>query len=179
MSLQVGDIAFSYPKKLGFYSRAVRWFTNSKWSHCFYVAPPYMGELMVIETDLKIQVVPFHKEYVVKNADAFEVYTPSMASMDDRYLACSKAFKETAGQTYGFLSILWFALKMLFRAGWKDNFFTDGVICSELLLIYLKNLGGPYADAFSHLTVNETSPQDIYEVVVFRPDLFQKVGLDA
>lgn len=177
--MDVGDIAFSYPKDLGFYSRAVRFLTRSSWSHCFYVAPPYMGELMVIETDLKVQAVPYYKEYVVKGADHFEAWTPVAASFDEKYAACYKAFQMTAGETYGFLSISWFALKNIFRAGWKENFFTDGVICSELVLIYLKCLNEKYADAFEDLTPDEVSPEDIYRVVLSRPDLFKLVGKNA
>lgn len=174
-----GCIAFSHPKKLGFYSKSVRYFTKSQWSHCFFVGPAYMGELIVIETDLKVQAVPFWKEYIQKDADVFEVYCPAVASMEDMETAARVAFLSGAGETYGFLSIPWFAIRSLYRRIFKGdlkvNFSRSGMICSELLVIYLKALGGEYERAFQHLSDNETSPEDIYEVVTARPDLFQRI----
>jgi hypothetical protein len=175
----IGSIGFSHPKKMGFYSKAVRWFTKSNWSHCFYIAPQYMGELMVIETDLKVQVVPFIKEYQVKAADNFELYLPFKAEEEEIYNACKSAFSKTAGETYGFFSIPWFAvrsiLNSLFRIVLKKNYVSSGVICSELVIIFLKDLGGEYEKAFSTLSVEETSPEDIYKIVISRPDLFVKI----
>ena len=175
-----GDIAFSSPVKLGFYSRSVRFFTKSKWSHCFYIGPEYMGMYMAIETDLKVQVVPFQKEYIEKKEDVYELYRPIKATLSDVHTASKATFYITAGETYGFFQIPWFALRSLFK--WffnktlKNNIETDGVICSELLIIYLQGLGGLYLDAFKHCKINETSPEDIYEIVLSRPDLFEFVG---
>ena len=172
-----GDIAFGHPKNLGFYSKAVRFFTKSKWSHCFFVGPDYCGELVAIEADLKVQVVPFYKEYIEKKVDAYQVYRPIKTRDKDVLRATKTVFHITAGETYGFLQIPWFAIRSILKNlfGWilTKNWKPDGVICSELLLIYIQALGGEYLDAFKHLKVNETSPQDIFEIVIHRPDLFE------
>lgn len=58
---------------------------------------------------------------------------------------------------------------------WK-NFKTEGAICSESLIIYLKALGGEYEEAFKDLTQDETSPEDIYRIVKSKSDLFLFIG---
>jgi len=176
--MKVGAIFFSHPKALGFYSRGVRYFTKSKWSHCFYVGPAYMGELMAIETDLKLQVVPFQKEYIEKNQDTFEAFYPTKASATEVLAASKLAYRETAGETYGFLSIPWFAFraKLSFLFSFKKNFSSSGAICSELLVKYIRYLGGRYAECVSHLTDDETSPEDLYKVVLANKDLFERIG---
>lgn len=179
--MKVGAIFFSSPRNPGFYSRAVKYFTKSKWSHCFYVGPAYMGELMAIETDLKLQVVPFQKEYVEKNEDVYEAFYPQMASSVDVLNAAKLAFRETAGQTYGFLSIPWFAVraKLGHLFSFKKNYSTSGAICSELLVKYIRALGGEYEKCVSHLTDDETSPEDLYTIVLSRQDLFKRIGENA
>ena len=58
---QAGDIAFSSPADPGFYSRAVRWFTKSEWSHCFLLSHDYLGHTVVMEADLCVQIVSFDR----------------------------------------------------------------------------------------------------------------------
>lgn len=176
--MKCGAVFFSHPRNMGFYSKGVRYFTKSKWSHCFYIGPPYMGELMVIETDLKLQVVPFEKEYVEKNQDIYEAHFPVKASGADILGACKVAYRQSAGETYGFFSIPWFAFRA--KLGWlfsfKKNFSTSGAICSESLVKYIRALGGEYEKCVSHLTDDETSPEDLYKIVLDRKDLFNLVG---
>lgn len=165
-------------KRSGFYPNAVRFFTKSKWSHCFVVIPQVLGELSVIEADLKVQIVPFQKEYVEKNADYYEVWEPIYATDSDVYRATTDIFIKNAGEIYGFLQIPWFAWRAfmrIFGVKLRRNWFKDGEICSELLWSYLMELGPKYRNAFSILTEDECSPEDIYEIVLSRPDLFQFV----
>jgi hypothetical protein len=177
---KAGDIAFSYPVALGFYSRAVRFFTKSMWSHCFFLCDDYLGQRMVFESDLKAQLVPFEKEYIESQVDAYELYRPSRARGNQITEACKFSFYVTAGETYGFLSIPWFALRetIFWITGKKlgKNFKKSGSICSESLLLYIHGLGEEYGEAFKHLTRDETSPEDIYKVVKSRPDLFHYIG---
>ncbi len=177
---KAGDIAFSYPADMGFYSKGVRWFTKSLWSHCFHLSIDYLGKRMVFETDLKAQLVPFEKEYIEKQGDAYELWRPIKATQADILGAAKHSFFEVAGETYGFLSIPWFAVRetvywITGKKLWK-NFKPEGAICSESLIIYLKALGGEYSEAFKGLTRDETSPEDIYRIVKSRPDLFEFIG---
>ena len=177
---KAGDIAFSYPVELGFYSRGVRFFTKSFWSHSFHLSIDYLGQRMVFETDLKAQLVPFEKEYIEKKADAYEIWRPIKATAPEILHATKHSYFSIAGETYGFLSIPWFAVREMVywitkKKLWK-NFKTEGAICSESLIVYIQALGGEYLEAFKSLTRDETSPEDIYRIVKSRPDLFELIG---
>ena len=164
----------------GWYPRAVRFFTRSKWSHCFILANSYLERNCVLEADLKVQLVDFEKEYIKKVADSWRIYDPVQATSSEKNYAAAETFKEYNGQTYGFLQILGMAIRIMLR--WLGisknmrNLFPSGVICSELVLYYLKALGGEYEDAFKHLSLDETSPDDIYQVIYDNPKLFRFVG---
>lgn len=176
--IRAGDIGFGGKRK-GFYPKAVRWFTSSRWSHNFFVTPPVLGELSVLEADLKVQLVPFQKEYIEKNADYWEIWRPIKANESRVYQSSAETYLLEAGEIYGFAQILWFAVRQLLSklgisiAG--RNWFPDGTICSETLWKYLVALGGDYKAAFYHLGENEASPEDIYRIVKARPDLFEFV----
>lgn len=174
--IQCGDIGISN-RPTGWYPAGVRFFTRSKWSHTFIVANPYLERPTALEADLKVQLVDFEKEYIHKKADSWIVYEPIKASKEEKAHAAADTFRYYNGETYGFLQIPWF----MFRAFLKwigigktaNNWFPGGVICSELVLYYLKALNEEYAQAFAHLDLDETSPQDIYSVVSSRLDLFR------
>mgnify|MGYP002353996246 FL=1 len=175
--IRPGMIGFG-GKRSGFYPNAVRFFTKSKWSHCFVVINQVFGEVSVIEADLKVQVVPFHREYVEKNADYYEVWEPIAATDSDVLRATSSVYLQDAGKIYGFLQIPWFAFRAVMRffgVELRRNWYRDGEICSELLWNYLMQLGPKYKNAFSVFTEDECSPEDLYDIVLIRPDLFQLV----
>lgn len=174
---RAGDIAFSMPAKPGFYSRGVAFFTASRWSHCFFLCADYAGMRSVLEADLKVQLVPFEIEYVEKQNDKYEIYRPIAARPESVSAACEYTFIAYAGATYGFFEIPWFAvraiLNKLFKVLLRGNFVKSGVICSELLVDYLKIID---TETFSKLSSDDTSPEDIYKVIKSRPDLFEYIG---
>lgn len=173
--IKPGDIGLSNKRK-GWYPAAVRFFTRSKFSHVFIVGHEFYNELTVIEADLKVQVVPFKKEYIEKNADAYKIYRPKLASQKEIYKALAKTYQSAAGETYGFMQIPWFAVRSIlgkFGIKLSHNWFPIGQICSETPVGYLKDLGQPYAVASINLTPNETSPEDIAKIILAREDLFE------
>lgn len=176
---RVGDIGLSH-RRSGFYSRAVSFFTQSYWTHGFIICAGMDGETAALEADLKVQLVPFSKEYGTKNNDAFEIYRPIKASESNKAEASRATYWMYAGDTYGFLQIAWFiwdwfCKKIRIKSG--RNWFPTGVICSELQLYYLQSLNDPYKEAFKHLTLNEVNPDAIADIVRARPDLFELIML--
>lgn len=176
---QAGDIAFSHPVKLGFYSKAVRFLTKSKWSHCFFMPHDYLGYVSVMEADLCVQMVPFKKEYIEKENDCYEIYRPIKATRMDIIKSSQKCFELDTGKAYGFLEIPWHAVKAIL--GWfgiklENNPIDTGEICNEVLYSYLKNLGGEYEKAISQLKSSDTNPEEIYKIVLDRVDLFEFIG---
>jgi hypothetical protein len=141
--------------------------------------PEYLGELSVLEADLKVQLVPFQKEYVQKNADYYEVWRPINVSDPDILKACSDIYRSDAGEIYGFLQIPWFAIRQILRRVGINmngrNWFPSGEICSETLWSYLSRLPMEYSCLVSGVGENECSPEDLYAVVQSRSDLFKKI----
>lgn len=176
--IRPGDIGFAGKRK-GFYPNAVRWFTASRWSHCLVVTPPVLGHLSVIEADLMVVMRPWEKEYVERNNDYYEIWRPKKVTESKIFNACASLYRQDAGEIYGFLAISWFAVRQLFSkigitiAG--NNWFPSGEICSETQWQYLVNLGGEYRVLFEGLGENENSPEDLYRLVISRPDLFEFV----
>lgn len=177
---QAGDIAFSAPAKAGFYSKAVMFFTKSEWSHCFFLSHDYLGKTVVMEADLCVQIVSFDKEYIEKQADVYKMFRPKLASKMDIINACVKTFDENAGQAYGFLEIPWHMFRAVlnwFGFKLKNNPTNTGVICNELLYSFIYNLGGPYTDALAGIISSDTNPQELYDMVLSRRDLFDLIGM--
>jgi len=173
-----GDIGFAGKRKSTFYSRAVKWFTKSRWSHNFVVMPKFIGELCVLEAEVNVVLRLFEKEYVEKNNDYYEVWRPKKATPKEIVDAARESFKTDAGEIYGFMQIPWFAARsLLSRVGinLSKNWFPSGEICSETLWGYLYNLGGEYRLEAEKLGENECSPQDLYDLVKKREDLFSFV----
>lgn len=178
--IRPGDIGFA-GKRHGFYPKAVRWFTNSRWSHCLVITPPILGHLSVIEADLMVVMRTWEKEYVERNNDYYEVWRPTKANESQVFKACAGLYRSDAGEVYGFLSILWFAIRQgLSKIGIPlagRNWFPGGEICSETLWQYLYNLGGEYRNLVVPLGEDESSPEDLYASIRSRPDLFEFVCL--
>lgn len=175
--IRPGDIGFGGKRK-GFYPSAVRWFTKSRWSHCFVIIPPVLGEASLIEAEVNVVIRTWQKEYVEKNADYYEIWRPNIISESKIYNACAELYKSDAGEIYGFMQIPWFAARSILRLvgiELKKNPFPNGEICSETHWRYIMNLGGEFAKALDGITEDECSPQDIYSVVKGRPDLFSFV----
>lgn len=135
-------------------SRLIQWFTGSKWSHVMLVLDATLdGDRLVLEAThaggVKLSLLsgfnPQHLEVYDTDPEDWNI-TPVK-----RYL----------GVAYGTLQIIGFALAKLLKL--KHNPIGKGVICSELVLMYL--LHSPFADEFKDLEINKTSPQDLYEII--------------
>src|ERR1051325_10986824 len=137
MQVQAGDIAFSGKRKYNFYSHTVEKITGSKWSHSFFLLGDICGELSALEADLKVQAVPWQREYVEADNDYYEVWRPVKASAEDIARAAKFCYHEYSGEMYGFLEIPWFIWRVLAHCWFglqpKKNWSTSGIICSELL----------------------------------------------
>lgn len=175
--IQQGDIAFSGKAKWSFYSRGVMWFTKSRWSHCFFLLGDVCGHLSVLESELNVQTVPFEREYIQKQVDYYEIYRLTAASQEDLQRAAKESYHLMSGQMYGFLQIPWFmyraAMKRWFGLDRHKNWSTGGVICSELLYNYIYAVGGEYRELLKDFGPDNVSPQDLYDIALARPDLFQ------
>lgn len=179
MDVKSGNIVFSGKRDSNWYSNSVKYITQSKWSHSFIVAGSALGELSAMECDLDVTLVPWQSQYVEKNADYYEVYNPIKASQEDIDRAAKYCYDNYAEEPYGFLEIPWFVYR-IYAKKWfgidsKTNWSNQGMFCSGLTYNYLVQLGGEYALLVKDFKENTMSPQDLYQLVLARLDLFEFV----
>ena len=161
-----GTVGFTR-KKGNFISKAIRWFTGSKWSHTF----------------IMYQVEP---EPLVVEAGIFEVLIDLPAKYDTHHYVT--AYFEPAGFSseeiergiarvrskievhYGWLQLLGFIPVVIFRRlfGLKiSNPSKGGIICSELVLLYLRALEP--GSKWDSMDKNATSPEDLFVEISKHP----------
>lgn len=136
----------------GFFSRMIRKFTGSEWSHCFIVLDDkFHGIDLVFESTAKGGVrLSLLSE---KDNDRVELYeipgTPSIEPVLKYY-----------GRKYGYLQIFGFVIaKALFL---KNNPITKDYVCSEIALRFMLENG--YQE-FSNIKPNNATPEDMHSVV--------------
>ena len=179
MDVQQGDISFSGKRASNWYSDGVKAITESKWSHSFIVAGLALGELSAMEADLDVTMVSWQSQYVDKNNDYYEVWRPIKASQSNIEAAAKYCYNNYAEEPYGFLEIPWFIYRIYakkwFGINATTNWSSSGMFCSGLTYNYLYQLGGEYRDILKDFKDNTMSPQDLYNIVLARPDLFEFV----
>jgi hypothetical protein len=83
------------------------------------------------------------------------------------------------GYMYGYLQLLGFAFVYIWLAitGRRvNNPIKGGIICSELVIIYLKNVF-PHDEEIQKMDRNTTAPEDIYEFIWRNPDKFEEIPI--
>lgn len=166
-----GAIGFSRQKG-SWLSKAIRWFTRSKWSHTFiiYQVEP---EILVAEAGtFEVKLVPITKYESSKYVTTF--FFPELIPVTDIEAGIKRARKEIE-KPYGWFQILGFipvvVLKRLLGLKIK-NPMRGGVICSELVLECLRGME-PHKH-WGSFQKDSVSPEDIYEELVAHPS-FRRV----
>lgn len=166
-----GTIGFC-TKRANWVSRIIRWFTCSRWSHT-YVIRQNTPDILVLEASkFQVQIVPITKYESRKYKNVFFLPDGYKPEDIDRGLERAGAKIE---QHYGWLQILGFIPVIIARRllGMKiKNVARGGVVCSELVLQYLKGLDpeGPW----KILQKDTTSPEDLHQLL-FNCARFKKV----
>lgn len=157
-----GTIGFC-TKRASFVSKVIRWFTRSRWSHT-YVIRQVEPDILVLEAStFQVQLVPVTKYESRKYANVF--FRPE--GFKDADVSCGLMKAEEKIEThYGWLQLVGnipvIIAKRLFGLKIR-NLSRGGVVCSELVLQYLRGLdpSGPWGS----LDKNTVSPEDLYEVL--------------
>jgi hypothetical protein len=175
-------IGFSNNKEGG---RIIRFFTRSKISHTFVFTFSLSGRPAVQEASASVQIVPFLSRYHGNPKYSYEVYevTASSVTTEDVEGALSQIFEEFAGVKYGWLQTLWFPYRWFLEAVMgrryvyrEKNWFTHGVICSELLFWYLKYLDPHFSALLKEYDPDTVQPSDLLKVVQAHPECFRLVA---
>lgn len=171
----LGAVGFETERR-SFISRAIRWFTRSRWSHVFLVLPedPVTREREIVEASFrgvyKDSIAKYRKRGIQTRIFLVD------ADMEDRIDALADRLTNV-GARYGFLQVLGFALILPLR--WIGvrvrNPLTGGYVCSEFVLGYLRELElNPRA--FDDLDKDSTTPADLFTIIEEHP-MFQEMEL--
>lgn len=115
------------------------------------------GDHLVLEAVMSGVRVNFLSNFTPKE---LEIYT---TIPDDWNI---NSVKQYIGTKYGKLQIVGYTIAKIF--GLKHNPIGQGIICSELVLLYL--ITSPLSNEFKKLQLNKTSPQDLYQIISQNPN---------
>lgn len=174
--MEYGHVCFSYTKD-EFIPKAISWFTKSKWSHTFITVPAMLGKELVLECGGNgVDIVMFDQAYRDNTHQSYEVYRVKVDkdTIDQAVLKCMDRLETS----YGYLEYPWFMWRSVNR--WfgrdikdQDNWSTDKEVCAGLVDIFVDELGlQVLTKDFGNNSVNA---QDLYEIVLANPNLFNLI----
>jgi hypothetical protein len=164
--------------KGGALAALIRWFTGSPVSHSLLVTEPIAGVESAQEALMHVAVTPFARDYREDPTQEYWLYRPRFAPPERVREALARCHEEFTGARYGFLQLLWFVWRWLAEKLGRDvrhdrNWFSEGVICSELVYWYLRYLGSPEVDALlAPFSPDTIQAEDIRQILMSHPELF-------
>lgn len=180
--IEPGMVFFSNNKK-GLFPKLIRFFTESKISHSGLITHPLGGVASVQEASQVVQVVPFER-YLKSKTEEYVVYRikPELVSQDIMREALRQCHLEFSGVHYGVLQCVWFVYAWAYKKITKrkyvprgKNWFTQGLVCSELIYWYLYKLGNQFFSLVRHFNPDTIQAQDLLDIVIANPQIFEKV----
>jgi len=174
-------IGFSTPRKFNPASAVVRWFTQSKASHAFFIYFDHDWHLdMVLEAhEVGFRLIPYER-FQQRNR-IVAVYTPML----DINVGTARVVKEFLGRAYDFGGLFGMSIVMLgrwLRRKWRNPWDSSkAAFCSEACVLALKYSDYPKAE---HLTPHEMGPQDLMdfldrEAILSSNQLIKKQSVDS
>jgi hypothetical protein len=128
--LKPGDIGFMMTHN-NVISKIFRWAMGSKWSHSFLVHEVTPRHVYTSETsDFEVQI-HLLEVYLNNPHVSLEVWRKEELSEGERRRIAEQAVKKNLGDTYGYLQLVSFGLRILLRkVGLKiKNFIKQGTVC--------------------------------------------------
>lgn len=173
-SCNYGYVCFAYTDV--WYDWCISKVTSSQWSHSFITIPPILGREMTLEAvSSGVSVCQFDIEYRDNPKVKYEVYQFKIHNdkMDFAIIQCMNKLESS----YGFLEypwLIWRSINKIFGVDIKsqNNWCQEGTICSGLVRAYIENCG---YKLFTNFGKDAPTPQDVYEIVQSRKDLFELV----
>ena len=158
-----------------FVGKCIRFFTKSRWSHAFCVTmeDDLLGP--IVEEAGPVGVVNASIDKYIDGHYYFKLWHVN-ASPDQIDAGIRRVFTRL-NVSYGYASLLGFILvwlwyKITLRKA--NNPFRGGIICSELVLMYLQSIF-PDNEVLKNMDKDTTSPEDIQEFIEANPDLFDPI----
>lgn len=171
--MEYGFIVLANSKK-GFVPQAIKWFTKSQFSHSFVTIPNILGAPICIEAaENGVDVTRFDTNYIENPDQAIEVWQIKISQE-----VKDQAIKQLLNDLeigYGFLQYPWFMWRRINAWFGRDikaqnNWNTDGFICSQLCVVYLKALGLEYVlQGYGNGSI---APEDLRAIFRTYPEVF-------
>lgn len=160
-----------------FIPNAIKWFTNSVFSHSLMTMPEILGIPMCIEAaENGVDMTRFDIGYIQNKNQSYQVWKVKISKKTkDKALSIILNDLEIS---YGFLEYLYFIVRRLCLFFGKDikstnNFITNGMICSQLCVAYLNACGLQHTmDGYG---VGSIAPQDLQNIFKANPKVFELV----
>lgn len=160
-----------------FVPNAIKWFTQSQFSHSFVTTPDILGIPMCIEAaEGGVDFTEFNSSYLNNLSQGYEVWSINIdqATKDTAIVSILKDL-ETG---YGFWEYPWFIWRRICLFFGKDiksnnNWNSHGMICSQLCVAYLKACGLDYV--LTGYGEGSIAPQDLQDIFIAHSELFQKI----
>jgi len=175
--MDYGDIVLA-SSKTGFVAQAIKKFTKSKFSHSLVTTPDILGVPMCIEAaEVGVDFTRFDNSYIYNPEQGYEIWTIKIdQTVKDKAIISILSDLEIS---YGFLQypyFMWRALCLLFGKDIKakNNWFSQGMICSQLCVAYLKACG--LSNVLSGYGEGSIAPQDLQNIFKAHPELFELTG---
>lgn len=165
---------------LKFVGNIIRWLSKSKYSHTFLWIwnDNTLGPVVYEAADNGVTVNFADPEgYLDPKKYLVNVFMPlAPPTAIDEGLFKVRRYN---GYMYGYLQLVGFAFVYIWLFVTRkrvNNPITGGIICSELVIIYLKAVF-PNEGWIQKMNRNTTAPEDIYEFIEKRPDLFKEIPI--
>jgi hypothetical protein len=170
-----GNIVLASTKS-GFIPTAIKWMTNSEFCHSFITIPSILGVPMCIEAaEGGVDTTRFDTGYENNQNEGYEVWNIKIdQSIKDAAMVSILNDLEIG---YGFLQFPWFIWRKInsirgIDIKRQDNWDSNGMICSQLCVAYLKACGLNVFDGYGQ---GSLAPQDLQDIFMSHPELFEKV----
>jgi hypothetical protein len=161
-----------------FIPNAIKWFTNSQFSHSLVTVPNVLGVSMCIEAvEGGVDFARFDNGYENNQDQGYEIWNVKVdQAVKDKAIVSILNDLEIG---YGFLEYAFFICRrfcLLFGIDIKNqnNWISQGMICSQLCVAYLKACG--LDRLFIHYGNGAVAPQDLQDIFKANPDLFEKTS---
>ena len=174
--MEYGYVCFSYSKN-EWIAKAIAWFTNSQWSHTFITISPILGKEMVMEASSGgTQTILFDKAYRNNTNQKYEVYKLKIDQdiIDQAIIDCL----DNLEMPYGYFEYPWFIWRFINKWFGKDiksqnNWSTKNEVCAGVTDTFLVRCSLDFL--FKDFGKNSITAQDIYEIVLANPHLFELI----
>lgn len=145
-------IGFS-TNKLNFFSKAIQWWTKSRWSHTFLVLQPIGDDFLIAEA-------AFHGGVKFNLLSRYKAshYDVELLAVPSYPIDCLLPY---IGTNYGVKQIIGFLISDTLKL--HQNVFTDDLVCSEFVYLWLIN--SPLNSNFEQFDQNRVTPQNLYEIL--------------